>query len=284
MKNGQLTDIGNGIQIWSTDEGEGDKTLVFVHGLANYHGVWLKNTQELKNHFRCICIDLPGNGLSSKAEDRPYSLVFYAECVYRFMLAKGIENPVLVGHSMGGQIGLMLALRYPGFLSSLVLVAPSGLEYFTPTERVWMKQLMSLGSWINNDLGYLRSAILQSFYQKAEEQAAPILEDLTRLFAQHKGFHWGKMVRANINAMLDEPVHPFLNQLQVPVLVLFGLEDKLIPNKLVHPGLSIPEILRQADAMIPNCKTSSIEKAGHFVQWEKAHQVNQSIFEFLKRD
>src|SRR5205085_2786592 len=71
------------VEIAYCEEGKGAHTLLFVHGLGNYIPVWENCIRELSNDFRCIAVDLPGNGLSSRG-DYPYSMFFYAESIARF--------------------------------------------------------------------------------------------------------------------------------------------------------------------------------------------------------
>ncbi len=282
MKTLEKVSIGHGVEIAYTDEGKSDKVLIFIHGLANYHGVWVKNTEVLKQNFRCISIDLPGNGMSSKSTERPYSLFFYAECIQLMMKELQIEKAVLVGHSMGGHIAMIFALRYPNVLEELILMAPSGFEQFSSIEKNWMKQLMDMGSFLISDESSLVHAIQNSFYKNSEQQSSKIINDLKSYFPQHKGLHWSKMVRSNIHAMLDEQIGAFLTELKLPVLVIFGKEDAMIPNKMIHPMLTTESIAKKAISLIPNSELHMIPHAGHFVQLEAAEKCNDLILEFLK--
>ncbi len=106
------------------DEGTGPCTLLMVHGLANYALAWQKNVDYLKQYYRCIAIDLPGNGLSDQ-EDHPFTMNFFADTVFHFIQSLGLENVCLTGHSMGGQVSLMALLKYPNCASKLALVAPA---------------------------------------------------------------------------------------------------------------------------------------------------------------
>ena len=74
--------LSNGCEMAYIDEGKGDTTLLMVHGLANYCGVWVKNIESLKKHYRCIAIDLPGNGYSDGG-DYPYGINFFSGCSLR---------------------------------------------------------------------------------------------------------------------------------------------------------------------------------------------------------
>ena len=69
--------LSNELKIAYTATGNGDTALVFVHGLGGYQQVWQKTTRELKNHFKCIALDLPGYGFSSTG-DYPFKRTVYA--------------------------------------------------------------------------------------------------------------------------------------------------------------------------------------------------------------
>lgn len=88
------------------DEGKGSQTVVFIHGLANYAAAWRYQLTALRQNWRCIAVDLPGNALSSHG-DFPYSMFFYAESVKQFIDKLGLQEVVLCGHSMGGQVAMI---------------------------------------------------------------------------------------------------------------------------------------------------------------------------------
>lgn len=281
MKKNQTTSIGHDIEIAYTDEGKSEKVLIFIHGLANYNGVWVKNTETLKQYFRCISIDLPGNGMSSKSIDRPYSLFFYAECIQLLMSKLDIKSAVLVGHSMGGQIAMIFGLRYPLLTERLILLAPSGFELFSNLEKNLMKQWIDMGSFVISDELSLVQSIQNSFYKNAKHQSSKLISDLKSYFPLHKGMHWSKMVRANIHAMLDEQIGQFLIELKMPVLIIFGKEDAMIPNKMIHPTETTEKIAKKSAAIIPDSELHILPNAGHFVQLEAAEECNNLMMKFL---
>jgi pimeloyl-ACP methyl ester carboxylesterase len=254
------------------DEGKGETTLLFIHGLANYAPVWQYQIAELSKSYRCVALDLPGNGYSSRG-GYPYSMFFYAETVARFIEALQLKNVVLVGHSMGGQVGMVLALRYPQLLSQLVLIASAGLEYFTQSEITLMQNMLQMGSIFYSDEYQLETAIEQSFYQR-NPISASIINDLKSLMKPHDRKAWSAMSIASIQAMLNEQVYSFLPQLTLPVQIIFGKQDALIPNGLIHFGESPKSIAQKAASLIPDASVAIIPNAGHFVQLEKAAEVN----------
>lgn len=267
------------IQIAYMDEGKGSQTLLFIHGLANYAPVWKYQIAELSKFNRCIALDLPGNGYSSRG-NYPYSMFFYAECVVRFIEKMNLSNIVLVGHSMGGQIALIIALRYPHLLDKLVLVAPAGLEYFTPHEVLMMNGMLNVGNLFYSDEFHLESAIRQSFFASKNESTL-IIEELKTLMQAHSSKQWRDMSLASIKGMLNEQVHSYLSTVGTPTLIVFGEKDALIPNALIHLGETPIGIAKKAAALIPNSIYRMVAQGGHFVQIEKASEVNNLLKVFI---
>lgn len=274
-------DIGSNLQIAYCDEGSGAQTLLFVHGLANYIPVFKHNISELKNHFRCVAIDLPGNGLSSRG-DYPFTLIFYAESLARFIQEMKLTNVVLVGHSMGGHVSLLMALRYPALVDKLVLLGSSGLEHFNEFEKTLMKGLLNIGSLVYGDAASLETAIQNSYYNDQKRDAKNIISDLMTLMSGEKGKYWRKMVKKNIEAMLDEQVFQYLAKVSQETLIIFGKQDAFIPNKVLHVSETTEQLCARAAALIPSCRLEIIPHCGHFVQLEAAEKVNQLIIDFLQ--
>ena len=257
------------------DEGKGDKTMVFIHGLSGYLPLWFNQIEGLKNQYRCVAMDLPGNGLSSKG-DFPYSMFFYAESVAQLIKKEELSNVILCGHSMGGQIAQILALRYPELVERLVLIAPAGLEKFSTHEIFLMEQMMQMGQLFYVNSSHLETTIKQSFF-KENAQSSKIIADLKSIMNSQSTKGWNDMINASILAMLKEPILDYLKAIQMPVTVIFGSNDAFIPNKLIHPFENTASIVAQAKRLMPHSQTHLISHAGHFVHIEKADEVNSLI-------
>ncbi len=263
------------------DEGSGERTLLFIHGLANYIPVWKKNIDELKKYYRCIAIDLPGNGLSDQ-HVHPFGMKFFAECIFNFINALKLKDLHIVGHSMGGQIAMTTVLNHPGCAESLVLCAPAGFEQFSVMEKTMYYSSIHLLDFISTDEHSLRTAIQNSFYRN-HAQGEGIVKELVSIMKTYKLNYYRKMVEACIKGMMEEPVYSNLNKIQLPALVIFGRNDALIPNKLIH-HTTTEKIAKDAVKKMPNAHLEMIPDCGHFVQWEKANEVNRNIILFLENE
>jgi len=273
-------DLPGNCKVAYVDEGSGDRTLLFIHGLANYLPVWKKNIDELKKHYRCIAIDLPGNGLSDQNEHK-YSMHFFAECIFHFIEAMKLKDLCIVGHSMGGQVAMTTLLSHPGCADSLVLCAPAGFEKFSVMEKTMYYSSMHLLDFFSSDEHSLRTTIENSFYHH-HKQAESVVKELADLMKTYKVNYYKKMIEACIKGMLEETVDDKLHLIKQPTLVMFGKHDALIPNKMIH-HTTTEKIATETVKKMPDARLEMIPDCGHFVQWEKADDVNKHIDSFLNK-
>ncbi len=82
--------------------------------------------------------------------------------------------------------------------------------------------------------------------------------------------------------MLKEHVVEFLNQLTLPTLIIYGLKDEFIPNRLIHPMETTKNVAEKGKALIKDSEFRLIDGAGHFVHIEKYEEVNEEMITFLK--
>lgn len=260
------------------DTGKGKHTLLFIHGLANYSAGWQHNMAALAKKYRCIAIDLPGNGLSENVAT-PYSITFFSKCITDFIGRMGLQQVTLVGHSMGGQIALKMLADTPGCAERLVLCAPAGFEQFSEMDKLMYQGSMQYMSWFSNDEFNLQETLRNSFY-RFPKAAESMIGDLTAFLRRQQSSDYRRMIDQCVNSMLQEAVFDKLKTIQQPTLVMYGEMDGLIPNKIIHP-VSTKEIGLQGTRQMPNATLEMIPQCGHFLQWEKAERVNELIMNWL---
>ncbi len=113
-----------GERIHMLEKGQGPP-LLLIHGLCGQLGNFTHSlVDRLATTHRVIVFDRPGSGHSTRAPGTDGSLAKQAALVAELIHALGLERPVVVGHSLGGAIALLLALNHPGCVSRLALVAP----------------------------------------------------------------------------------------------------------------------------------------------------------------
>lgn len=273
--------IGNE-RIAFVDMGSGEKTLVFIHGLSSNLQSWMKNISELKKSHRCIALDLPGYGKSTKNRTT-YSMRDYADFLNSFIDRKNLENVILAGHSMGGQIATHTVLNAQENFRSLILIAPAGVETFTENEAEILKASYTSEMVEGSTPEQIRDNYEKNFYKFPVDAQFMVEERIAMKEADNMNIY-SKVVVNNIQAMLNEPVIEEFPEIEIPVLMIYGKNDLLIPNSYFHPSQDVVSLSETAKEKISNLEVNLIDKAGHFVNFEQSEQVNNLILEFLNQE
>ena len=265
-------------EIAYVDEGKGEQVIVFIHGLGSYLPAWKNNIEGLKSSYRIIAVDLPGYGKSSK---QPHSgkMSYYAEVIKRFAGALNLKEITLGGHSMGGQIAMVAALNYPELVKNLILIAPAGFEKFTEGQKQWFRNAMTFEGVKNTAPEDIQTNLAVNFYNMPEDAEFMITDRIIMRDAADFD-HYVYAIVQSVNGMVDEPVLDVLTQIKQPALIIFGEKDNLIPNRFLNPGKT-SKVAQVGKDKLPNSKLVMVPKAGHFVQFEKADEVNNAIKAFL---
>lgn len=268
-----------GIEISVSEAGKGSP-LVFIHGLSANSECWKELIGHLGREHRCICIDLPGHGNSQKACTR-YSISLFTQVIKEVIELLRLEKPVIIGHSMGGQTAIKLAVHHPSLVSKLVLFAPAGFERFNEKEKTALKEFT--GKQTPESLTEAHLYFICSL-NYADPKNPLINEDvfhLKKLIQETGERGYLELVGKCIAAMLEEPVYHDLPLLTLPVKVLFGENDRLIPNKILHPYLTTAAVASDASSRLERGSLTVIPGAGHFLQREKPLMTATAILEFL---
>ncbi len=262
------------------DEGRGDTLLFFVHGLGSNKMAWSKNIVELRDKYRCIAVDLPGyqdSGYGAGIHD----FLFYTDILSSFIKSFGGVK-VLIGHSMGGQLTIMTASAFPELIDRIVLVAPAGFELFSEEAAQMMKNIYQAQMVCNMTEEQIEASIKLNFYQFPED-ATFMIHDRIVLTQEQRFTHYCDVIVQNISGMLNNPVAALLPDIIIPVLILFGEKDQLIPNKFFNPQLTVVEVGESGHEELPDSQLKFIENGGHMLQWERSKEVNLAILSYLKK-
>ncbi|MDG7011068.1 MAG: alpha/beta hydrolase [Nitrososphaerota archaeon] len=94
--------------------------VVFVHGAGGNNLLWNRTLQHLSGDSRALAINLPGHPSGAISCT---TVAEYAEALHQFLSESGLRAPALCGHSMGGAIALVLAVRHPDDIGGLILAS-----------------------------------------------------------------------------------------------------------------------------------------------------------------
>jgi pimeloyl-ACP methyl ester carboxylesterase len=259
--------------------GRGEPPIVFIHGLSSYMGFWEHQLPEFARSRRVLALDLPGYGASGRP-DAPYTPPWYAEVVSHWLAALSVEEAVIVGHSMGGQVALTLALTHPDQVDRLVLAAPAGLERFSPGTAGWMKEYWHEGRALEASEAELRATFTTVVFNHPDAGVERLLEERVRMSSTPAFRGTSVAVSRSIAGMLDHPVADRLSEITAPTLLIFGTDDRMIPNP-VFTGGATRTIAEQGARAIPGARLVLLPGAGHTVHHDAPDAFNREVANFL---
>ena len=136
---GRFVDI-DGVRLHYVEYGQG-RSVVLVHGLgALIQDFELSGLVDLlASRYRVLIFDRPGAGYSERPRDRSWSLEAQADMLYAACRRLGVEQPIVLGHSLGALVALAMALQNPARIGGLVLVA----GYFFRTPKLSLVPFMT---------------------------------------------------------------------------------------------------------------------------------------------
>jgi pimeloyl-ACP methyl ester carboxylesterase len=247
----------NGTVLNVLDQGEGTPVLVFLHYFAGSSRAWSPVIDRLAGRHRCIAPDLRGFG-DSDAPSTGYSVGDLADDVCALISRLGLDDYVVVGHSMGGKVALALAARRPPGLRALVLVAPS------PPSPEPISE---------DDRAHLLSSRGSSPAARATAQKITNRPPTDRLFRQVVEDNL-RTARPAWEAWLErgsrEDITQAASAMQVPVLVIAGDQDETIPRSTLE---------RDVVRRIQGSHLVVISEAKHLLPLDRPNEVANLIVE-----
>ncbi len=270
--------VVNGQAIHVVEEGPPQyQTALLVHGWCSSWYALSPLLGMLSQRFHCLAVDLPGYGKSPPFPHRA-TIPAYADLLAE-LIRQTSEGPVVyVGHSMGGMIGLTLALKYPMLIERMVLIDPTvtgKLSTFINlfVSPVTMLERFGLGQWIVWLVERMFVGITDRLMRPASfaERSGITERDYLRLREDARRPGQGRVRAECFLAMRENDLTGRLKALHVPGLVLFGAEDNTVP--LRDAGVVADE-WAEADLRI-------LPKAGHWPHFERPDPVRRLVAAYL---
>jgi pimeloyl-ACP methyl ester carboxylesterase len=248
------------------EEAGSGEPLVLIRGLGSDLQAWALQVPALAKHFRVITYDNRGAGRTS-SPDKPYTVEGMADDLAALLGELKIEKANILGYSMGGMIAQEFALKYPGKVEKLILLATSArldgysracIESFISIRR----SNMSREQQVRAQAPFVYSAVL--------------LDDVDR---------YERAIQANVNNPYSQQDHAFIRQaeavlafdasgrsggIKASTLVVTGADDVLLP----------PRNSESLGKLISGSKLVTLE-GGHAGVIENPNEYNAAFLEFL---
>jgi pimeloyl-ACP methyl ester carboxylesterase len=252
----------------STGVADGSDVLL-IHAAVNDRRSWHQVVEQLAPSHRCVAYDMRGYGETRYEPQDGWSSVADAVAV---LDAAGVEQAAIVASSMGGQVGIDLALAHPDRVTQLVLIgtAVRGAPYPElregPTAEL---NALSESAWTAGDLDEVNRLDAWMWLDGPAAEEGRVGGSIRELFLEMNG----RALRAESPGTLAEipPAWPRLGEITVPTLVLLGRLD----------AEDIQAINPPAAEMIPNARLVWLDGVAHVPHLEGDATTLDEIASFV---
>lgn len=251
-------------------EGGQGETVFLIHGFQSNKDIWSRFAGQLTNQYHVIAIDLPAHGDSNILMDKRYTIAEQARMVAAIMDKLQLTQAVhVVGHSMGGAIAFNLAANAPGHVKTLVLMNAAGVEAPRPSGLMRELEKGKNPLIVRNRDDY--DAMLAFTMSDAPYIPSPMLNELTREAMGREPI--ATKIFADLHPQFNAKAEEILPRVKVPVLVLWGDEDKVV-------DVSSTDVFKK---WLPRSEVVVLKGVGHAPQLERTKETAQVYRAFLAR-
>jgi pimeloyl-ACP methyl ester carboxylesterase len=259
--------------------------IMLLHGFGASIGHWRHNLEVIGQHHTVYALDMLGFGASRKASAN-YKIDLWVEQVYEFW-ATFIQQPiVLVGNSIGSLVCVAAAAAHPEMVKGIALINlpdPSLEEEATPP---WLRPIVSTikgfvaSPIVLKSLFHVvsRPPVVQKWAGLAYASPAAVsseLVDIITLPARDRGAAaaFSALFKAMTSSEFGPKVKAVLPTLNIPILLMWGREDRMVP----------PYLARQFAQLNSNLELVEIDNAGHCPHDECPELVNKILLDWMAR-
>jgi 3-oxoadipate enol-lactonase len=254
----------NGAKLYVSTAGPaGAPWVVFLNSMAADISMWEPQVVALSERYRVLCMDWRGHG-RSRNEPAPYTLNMLSRDVVEVMQTIGVQRPHLVGTSLGGMIGMIIAIERLVPISSLTVC--SALPRIAPAMAAWWSEIAAQVR--REGVGVTVDGTISRWFTPEYAESNPTMIEQTRRMIESTTTD---AYTGCIAAFRELDLFEDLVQIRVPTLFVVGENDHA----------STPEIMRCMYERVPNSRFQVVHKAAHLPSLEQPQAVNRALIEFF---
>lgn len=254
----------DGYNIRYLQDGHSENVIILLHGLGGMAERWNPVIPYLSKNYRIIIPDLIGHGLS----DRPqidYTPDIFKNVILGLLETLSLKNVYMVGTSLGGEIVADCASTQSPIINKVTMVSPAGImKRSTPALDAYTMAAL-----------YPNHESVKIAYQMMTGEKREVSEQSVENFITSMTRPNTKM--AFLSTLLgmknSPPISEKLGKINIPSLLIWGSEDKIIPIEYSKDFVSA----------IPNCKFVIMNGCGHIPYEEKPEEFSKIVLNFLSK-
>ncbi|PFE04868.1 alpha/beta hydrolase [Bacillus cereus] len=255
-------------ELYEYQSKEDRPTFVLVHGFLSSSFSYRRLIPLLTKEGTVVALDLPPFGKSDKSNHFTYSYHNLATIIIDLVEHLALQNIVLVGHSMGGQISLYVNRIRPDLITKTILLCSSSYLTRAKFPLIYTSYLPFFHLYVKNWI--IRRGIVHNLMNVVYDHSLiddEMMEGYSAPFYDNRIFPaLTRMIRDREGDLSSAE----LRKIETPTLLIWGEKDRVVP---VHVGQRLHEDL-------PNSTFISYENAGHLLPEEKPQHVYEEIVAF----
>ena len=237
------------------------ETIVLLGGLSRDHTIWRKVVPLLGERYRIILPDNRDAGQSSSVEEE-YSIADLAYDTAALIRVLGLERLHVIGHSMGGFLGMHLAASHPELVSTLTLCGTA--EKQTEVSNDYLRGRLALIEQASPDEDSPANpadilAVMPKLYCQSSLDNEKFVQEIIQYESSNPYPQTASQFKRQAKACLTHSAEKLLVKINCPTMVIAGQFDLNYP----------PETMRKLAKLIDGSKFQIIKDAGHMVQLEQ---------------
>ena len=251
------------------DQGKGEQTILLIHGFGEDHAIWKNQIEFLSTHYRVIAPNLPGVHCKPLAlhHSQAPNIRMYVEVLHELMHHLHIEQYYIVGHSMGGYIGLSFADYYVNHVQGLLLFHSTTYEDNEAKKTSRMKVAEFIQEWGVSK--YLETATPNLFGDAFKKTNPGVIQNVIE---SGLGISQEAMIQFVFAMRNRKAMTHLLKQHTIPVWMIVGEADLAVP---------IQDSLEQIK-LLPSSNSLVLNNVGHMGMFEATNQVNEFIHQCIQ--
>lgn len=253
------------MKLFHRELGEGTP-LMILHGLFGFSDNWQTHAKKLAEYYRVILVDLRNHGRSDWSDEFSYEIM--ANDVIKLAESLGIEEMILVGHSMGGKVAMHLAAKQEELLEKMIVV-DMGIKGYPMHHDHILKGINSL------DFQTI------SARREADQQLSQHIDSYGVRQFLLKNMYWKE--KGQLAWRMNVPV---LEREMPKILSGFEAPEIFTPTLFIRGGMSnyvLDEDIPLLETQFPDMELVTVENAGHWVHAEAPNEFQEALLGFSLR-
>ena len=273
----QFIDLNN-LRVHYKKAGEGEPAFVLLHGFASSTYTWNRVLPEFAKRGATLAYDRPAFGLTARPlpgewqNKNPYSPEANADLALALMDAQNMDKAILVGNSAGGAVAMDVALQNPERVQALILVDAAIYEgggrpaWIAPLLQ--LPQFQRLGPYLVRGIADSGIELLKTAYHDQSKLTPETIAAYRKPLQTH---NWDAALWQFTTAANPRQLAARLGELKMPVLVITGDDDRVVPTA------NSVRLARE----IPGAQLAVLSQCGHLPQEECPQAFMQAVNAFL---